>query len=94
MLLSTGANGARNGDSWAASIGPDGHTVAFDSLAGNLLAGDSNGRGDVAVVPISGGQYLVEITARGAGGAQSRAIAPLHLSRQDHRRATKAGALP
>lgn len=44
-----------NGDSSAPAISLDGSTVAFSSLASDLVAGDSNGVSDVFVVARTGG---------------------------------------
>ncbi|MBF0123936.1 MAG: peptidylprolyl isomerase [Magnetococcales bacterium] len=41
--------GQSNGHSWQLSISSDGHFVAFDSDASNLVSGDSNGNRDVFV---------------------------------------------
>ena len=45
--ISLGAGGQGNGDSLDASISPSGLLVAFDSLAFNLVPGDTNGKQDV-----------------------------------------------
>ena len=50
LLVSAGAGGAEGNDnSFAPAISADGQTVAFDSLASNLVAGDGNGARDVFV---------------------------------------------
>ncbi len=50
LLVSADASGAQgNGDSFAPAISTDGLTVAFESYASNLVAGDSNGVRDVFV---------------------------------------------
>ncbi|NQT20591.1 MAG: hypothetical protein HQ592_12860 [Planctomycetes bacterium] len=49
-----------NDDSWRLSISADGRFVAFDSVATNLVAGDTNGRHEVFVHDRQTGQ-----TARG-----------------------------
>ncbi|MBW6468552.1 MAG: cell wall-binding repeat-containing protein [Coriobacteriia bacterium] len=46
-LSSAGTQG--NGSSWRASISDNGMTTAFDSLATNLVGGDTNGASDVFV---------------------------------------------
>jgi Tol biopolymer transport system component len=46
-LVSTGASGQGNGDSYLPSLSGDGHLVAFVSDASNLVPGDTNGRPDV-----------------------------------------------
>jgi len=49
-LVDVDANGVQaSSDSYAASISPDGRLVCFDSLAGNLVPGDNNGRIDTFV---------------------------------------------
>ena len=50
LLVSVNASGAEgNGNSFAPAISADGQTVAFDSLASNLVAGDNNGARDVFI---------------------------------------------
>jgi hypothetical protein len=50
IRVSTDANGAQgNGDSFNPSISADGRYVAFESLASNLVPGDTNGTQDVFV---------------------------------------------
>ena len=49
-LISAASNGeAGNGDSYAPSMTPDGHTVAFESNATNLVEGDKNGVKDIFI---------------------------------------------
>lgn len=50
LLVSADASGAQgNGDSFAPAISADGLTVAFESAASNLVAGDTNAVSDVFV---------------------------------------------
>jgi Tol biopolymer transport system component len=67
VRVSAGPGGEGDGDSTGASISPDGHWIAFESSASNLVPGDGNGKVDVFVyhvddqslrlasVPASGG---------------------------------------
>lgn len=48
-LISTGSNGPGSGDSLNPSISGDGRYVVFYSEANNLVAGDTNGVGDIFV---------------------------------------------
>jgi Tol biopolymer transport system component len=41
-----------NGESYRPSISADGRYVAFDSLATNLVAGDTNGVRDIFAAPV------------------------------------------
>jgi hypothetical protein len=64
---STGAEG--DGDSYSASISSDGRYVAFYSGASNLVAGDTNGFGDVFVHDRQTGQTTrVSVDSAGAEG--------------------------
>ena len=49
LRSATSAGALSNGDSLAPSIGLDGRRVCFESLASNLVAGDTNSAGDVFV---------------------------------------------
>jgi Tol biopolymer transport system component len=50
------SGGEANGRSFATSISADGRLVAFESEADNLVAGDKNGKRDVFVRDLAGGQ--------------------------------------
>ncbi len=53
--VSVDSSGAQaNNQSYKASISPDGHHVAFESDAFNLVSGDTNGRRDIFVHDMSG----------------------------------------
>jgi hypothetical protein len=68
VSLSTG--GAQgNGDSMAPSISGDGRYVAFESLASNLVTGDTNGTWDVFVHDLQTG--TTERVSLGSNGAQA-----------------------
>ena len=69
-LVSVGPAGVRgNGDSTDPSISADGRYVAFDSLASNLVAGDSNGSYDVFVRDLKLHRtYRVSVSSAGAQG--------------------------
>ena len=64
----TGASG--NNASSAEAISSDGHYVAFDSLATNLVSDDTNGVGDVYVRDMTTGQ-----TTRGSLGSAGQQLA-------------------
>ncbi|MCL4699720.1 MAG: PD40 domain-containing protein, partial [Burkholderiaceae bacterium] len=73
-LISTDAAGnAGNADSGAPAISRDGLTVAFESSATNLVAGDTNGVRDVYVWSSAGGTLTTGVTRAsvGAGGAEA-----------------------
>src|SRR5262249_20146072 len=56
-LISAQPNGTAGGnaDSYGPAVSPDGQFVAFNSFAGNLVAGDNNGTDDVFVRDLSAG---------------------------------------
>lgn len=59
-LVSTGANGQGNGGSYRSAISGDGTKIVFESRASNLVAGDTNGVGDV---------FIKNSLGQGTGGA-------------------------
>ena len=65
-LVSTGASGQGNDVSDTPSISADGTRVAFTSFASNLVAGDTNKRGDVFVRNLATG--AVTLVSTGASG--------------------------
>jgi Tol biopolymer transport system component len=66
--VSVGRGGGQaNGPSWFPAISADGRYVAFQSLASNLVAGDTNGLSDVFVRDLATGRMTrVSVTSRGA----------------------------
>jgi Tol biopolymer transport system component len=68
--ISVGSSGAPgNGASYAPSLSADGRFVAFQSLASNLVAADTNAKGDVFVRDRQNGTLeLVSVDASGAQG--------------------------
>jgi Tol biopolymer transport system component len=64
-LVSIGLSGPANGDSGNPAIAADGSTVAFQSSASNLVAGDSNGVSDVFVQHGTG--PIVRVSVAGDG---------------------------
>jgi Tol biopolymer transport system component len=72
-LVSVTAGGPANGDSTSAAISADGSTVAFQSNASNLVAGDSNGVADIFVQHGAGPIVRVSVASDGsqANGASS-----------------------
>ena len=65
-LVSTGASGQGNDVSDTPSLSADGTRVAFTSFASNLVAGDTNKRGDVFVRNLATG--AVTLVSTGASG--------------------------
>ena len=79
LLVSGTATGAEgSGDSWAPVISADGLTVAFESYASNLVAGDTNGVRDVFVWSAQNPTSGVTRVSVGAGGvgANSESFEP------------------
>jgi Tol biopolymer transport system component len=70
VSVDSGESGA-NGDSTSAFISADGRYVAFNSLASNLVAGDTNGFSDVFVRDRQGGTS--ERVSLATGGVQGNA---------------------
>jgi Tol biopolymer transport system component len=67
-LVSVGAGGQANGASSNAHISTDGRFVVFTSLAGNLVAGDTNGVADVFERDLATGQTTRVSSAGGVQG--------------------------
>ena len=67
-LVSVGAGGQANGASSNAHISADGRFVVFTSLAGNLVAGDTNGVADVFERDLATGQTTRVSSAGGVQG--------------------------
>src|SRR5690349_21560988 len=68
--VSVGDDGAQaNADSFNASVSGDGRFIAFESLATNLIAGDTNARRDVFVRDRIGGTTERVSVATGGGQA-------------------------
>ena len=73
-LVSVRPNGSPgNGISAAPSISADGKRVAFESIASNLAAGDTNTRADVFVWDAGTGRTTLVSRARSAGGGAADA---------------------
>ncbi len=71
VRISAGPGGAQgNGDSLGASISPDGHWIAFESSASNLVDGDANGPvTDVFTYHVDDSSLrLASVPAGGGGG--------------------------
>jgi len=78
-LVSSGANGQGNNDSFNPVFSPDGTKVAFYSLASNLVPGDTNETYDIFVKDLnSGAVTLVSSGASGPGnnGSASPVFSP------------------
>jgi hypothetical protein len=74
LLVSATAAGAEgNNDSWAPAISADGMTVAFESHATNLAAGDANGVRDVFVWSALSPNSGVQRVSVGAAGVEANA---------------------
>ncbi|HZQ76049.1 MAG TPA: hypothetical protein VFE55_01885 [Acidimicrobiia bacterium] len=71
VRISVGPGGAQgNGDSQGASISPDGHWVAFESTASNLVGSDPDGPvSDVFVYHVDDGSLRLASVPAGGGGA-------------------------
>jgi Tol biopolymer transport system component len=71
VRISVGPGGAQgNGDSQGASISPDGHWIAFESTASNLVASDPNGAvSDVFVYHVDDQSLRLASVPAGGGGA-------------------------
>lgn len=75
-LVSAGLRAASaEGDSSAPAISPDGRFVTFSSDAGNLVAGDRNGRQDVFRRDLVTRHTRLISVRRGGGGGQNKAMA-------------------
>src|SRR5581483_1740561 len=71
VRISVGPGGAQgNGDSQGASISPDGHWIAFESTAANLVGSDPNGPvSDVFVYHVDDQSLRLASVPAGGGGA-------------------------
>ena len=75
VLVSANASGIQgNGPSEYPSISADGHFIAFESDANNLVDGDTNQATDIFVRNVSGGS--IERVSVGIGGAQASLNSP------------------
>src|SRR5436190_7644691 len=68
-VSTTSANGEANGASYAVVFSPDGSTIAFQSVATNLVVGDSNTYTDIFTKNLSTG--LVTRVSTASNGSQS-----------------------
>jgi Tol biopolymer transport system component len=79
-LVSVDAAGTNSGDGWSrdAVFSADSASIAFDTMAGNLGAGDANANWDVYVrnltVPAT---YLVSVNAAGTDGGNDYSVLPV-----------------
>ena len=80
QLASAGANGQQaNRGSRRASLGADGRYVLFESIASNLVAGDTNGMVDVFLKDLQ--TSAIECVSRGPGGEWGGAAStPLQMT--------------
>src|SRR5437763_2037912 len=76
VRISVGPGGAEgNGDSYGASISPDGHWVAFESSASNLVPGDANGPVvDVFVYHVDDQSLRLASVPAGGGGSDGNSF--------------------
>ncbi len=75
--VSLGAGGVQgDGPSSFGALSADGRSVAFQSLATNLVAGDTNGTSDVFVRDLAGGEVLRASCAASGGESHGTALAP------------------
>ncbi|GEM_PF-4319679 len=76
-LVTTAAGGGpSDGSSFRADLSGDGTLVAFDSLASNLVAGDTNGVRDVFVRDLTSGVTTRVSVADDGGQAAAASVAP------------------
>ncbi|MFK8112396.1 MAG: S8 family serine peptidase, partial [Rubripirellula sp.] len=68
-LVSRGVSGNSNGSSTRPDVSDDGRFVVFESSASNLIAGDTNGVGDIFVFDVQSGG--IERVSVGAGNLQA-----------------------
>jgi len=72
-----------SGESTRPTVSADGHFVAFESLAGNLVAGDTNRRSDIFVLDRENGE--LERVSVGVAGAQANNDSSVPLISADGR---------
>jgi hypothetical protein len=71
------AGGFSNGDAFKPSISGDGRYVAFDSVATNMVSGDTNGKRDIFLRDTTAGFTLrVSVSSSGAQGLGGDALYP------------------
>lgn len=77
LVSMTASSVSGNGDSFSPAISADGRFVAFESLASNLAAGDTNGASDIFVRDIAGGTtILVSVNTSGSGSGNGSSASP------------------
>jgi Tol biopolymer transport system component len=76
-IVSADASGfPGNSDSWISSISADGRFVAFESLATNLVAGDTDDHADIFVKDLSSGSIRMASTTSSGGFAATNCWHP------------------
>jgi len=80
VMISAGFDGSANGESSAPVITPDGRTVAFKSVASNLVSGDTNSAQDVFVRDVQTGT-TERVSVDTNENQASSAGEPPHLAR-------------
>lgn len=75
-LVSVGISGPADGSSYDPSVDSTGRFIAFQSGAGNLVAGDTNGFSDIFVRDTSGDNTFVASTSLGGGQADDDSYNP------------------
>ncbi len=79
IRVSLGANGAEaNNASQNASFSPDGSTIVFESLASDLVPGDSNGQWDIFTRNLTSG-VVTRVSTNAAGGQDNGASNNAHF---------------
>ena len=69
VSINLAGNGGGNGDSLPVGISPDGRYALFESVASDLVAGDSNNVSDVFVRDlVNGATWLVSVNTNGLSG--------------------------
>ncbi|HZU34552.1 MAG TPA: hypothetical protein VFA18_01515, partial [Gemmataceae bacterium] len=78
VSIDSAGTGSGGGASQNASISADGHYVAFDSMAPDLVANDTNGHSDVFIRDLqTGATTLVSVNGTGTGSGNDDSQAPL-----------------
>ena len=78
VSVNSAGTGSANGSSAGQALSADGRFVGFVSAASDLVAGDTNGRGDVFVRDlVAGTTTLVSVNSAGTGGGNGLSYPPV-----------------
>jgi Tol biopolymer transport system component len=93
LIVSIGTNGtSANGPSWNAVMKPDGYSVAFTSLANNLVPNDTNRVSDVFLRDLHSGQMsLISVDWQPSGASYTNLGADLAQITADGRKVAFVG---